>query len=132
MRSGEGVWELSSLPSLVSEACCSVVEWWGMCFVQIKREDVEAFSNIVLGNLGGSMQCKVIMDGESCDPKSILAYAIKVEKEVREATSSKEQGASRLAASHPTSWSKPAAGWCTINVDARFLGEWGSGMRLVR
>lgn len=67
----------------------------------------------------------------TCDLKIVLAYARMVEKEVREAASGEELQASRLAAGHPTTWSKPSIGWCKINVDAGLLGECESGQGLV-
>lgn len=61
-----GVWELSSLPSVVPKACCSVVEWWGMCFEKMKHGDVEAL--LTLSCAIWEARCKVIMmERESCD-----------------------------------------------------------------
>lgn len=71
------------------------------------------------------------MEGECGSPESILAYGLKMVKEVREAACERSLGSFGKGVGHPTSWVKPDAGWWKINVDAGCLGEWGIGLGLV-
>lgn len=123
------IWELSSLASVTPDGCGRLVEWWGCYLKKLEDEDVTVFLTLCWAIWGA--RCLLVMEGECGTPESILAYGLKMAKNAKETVADRGGGATQRVNGDPTSWVHPKLGWYKINVDAGFLGEWGSRLGLV-
>lgn len=58
------------------------------------------------------------MEGEGGKSGSIISYAMKIVKEMREVETSEKKRSTKLGHKHLVEWVKPLVGWGTINVNA--------------
>lgn len=107
-RLARRVRELILLMSWVSDGCRSVVEWWGCCLKQLEGEDVVVFLTLSWAIWGA--QCKIAMEGECGLLESILAYGLKMVKEVREAKCEIMMGRMTRDAVNLTAWARRTGG----------------------